>query len=273
METLLLATDFSKPADNAAEYAAHLARFLNARLVLVHAFSLPIGGYDIAAPLETIFDMQKKALERLKLIREQLISHSYDFGIEVHAELGTPFGVLEKAINKFSADMVVMGMTGEAGAIKEHFIGSNSMYAARNLPCPVMIIPENLQYKPIRAISLAAEMSGIEENTLIYSARDLANMFDATLEIVTVEKADKEKAWTTPESYSFVERRLKDTRHKQVHLREDNVAMALEYYFKFHNTDLVMVNPKQHSLFQKLFSESITRHLAFHSRVPLLVIH
>lgn len=273
METLLLATDFSRPANNAAEYAAHLARFLNARLVLVHAFSLPLGGYDMTAPLETMREMQAKALEKLKLIRDQLIAHSYDFGIETYAELGATGTVIADAATKLGADLLIMGMTGEAGVVKKHLIGSNALHAARHLSCPVLIIPEDVQYKPIRTISLAAEMQGMDEKTLLYAARGIASTFNAELEIVTVEKQDKEKVWTTPENYSFVERRLKGFRHKQVHLREDNVAQALEYYFKFHETDLVIVNPKKHTVFQKLFTESITRHLVFHSRVPLLIIH
>lgn len=273
MDTLLLATDFSKPANNAAEYAAHLARFLNARLVLIHAFSLPLGGYDMTAPLETIHELRAKALEKLGLIRDHLVGKSYDFGVETYAELGATSTVIDDVANKLSADLVIMGMTGEAGVLKKHLIGSNALHAARNMSRPVLIIPEDVEYRPIHTVSLAVQMQGIEEETIVYSARDIAGIFNADLEIVTVGKQDKEGVWTAPESYSFVERRLKGIRHKQVHLPEDNVALALEYYFKFHQTDLVIVNPKHHTAFQKLFAGSITKHLAFHSRVPLLVIH
>jgi nucleotide-binding universal stress UspA family protein len=273
METIIVATDFSKPANNAVEYAAHLARFLNAKLVLVHSFSLPLGGYDMAAPLETFSDMRNKAIEKLKVIRDLLIGHSYDFGVECHAGLGSTLEVLKEAKDAYSAEMIVMGMVGEAGRIKEHLIGSNTLRVARDLSLPLFIIPEGVQYNPIHNICLAAVMKGIESNTLVYSARDIAKLFDATLEIVTVEKPAEEVVWEKPENYSFVERRLADTRHKLVHLREHNTELALEYYFKYHETDLVIVHPKKHSLFQKLFSGSITKHLAFHIRKPILVLH
>lgn len=272
MNTLLLATDFSKSADNAAEYAAQLARFLNARLIIVHAFSLPLGGYDVTAPLETISEMRANAIKKLELLRGQLTSNNCDFGIDIRAELGFVFEVIKDAAGELKVGLIVMGMNGEADPVKKHLIGSNTLQAARNLACPVLIVSEEVRYKPVHTVSLAADMKDIKGKRLLYSARGIAGVFNAALEVVTVEKR-KEKVWTRPGSYSFVDRRLKDTQHRQVYLRDDDVALALEYYFKFHETDLVIVNPKKHSVFQKLFSESITKHLAFHSRVPLLVIH
>jgi nucleotide-binding universal stress UspA family protein len=42
MRTILVATDYSKPARNAAFYALHLANALKANIDLCHAFGLPI---------------------------------------------------------------------------------------------------------------------------------------------------------------------------------------------------------------------------------------
>ena len=273
METIIAATDFSKAANNAVDYAASLARFLDARLVLVHAFSPPLGGYDMAAPLETLSDLRNDATDKLKVIRDQLICNGYNFRIDCKAGLGSVVEVINEEVNTYSADLVVMGMAGEGAKIKEHLIGSNTLRVADRLSHPLLVISEQVHYKPIHNVCLAAEMKGLDGSTLLYLARDVANMFDATLEVVTVEKPDKEGKWEKPENYSFIDRRLANTRHKQVTLREDKVALALEYYFKFHETDLVMVNPKKHNIFQKLFSGSITRHMAFHISVPLMILH
>ncbi len=271
METILVATDFSKPANNAVEYAANLARFLNSKLVIVHGFSLPLGGYDMAAPMVTISDIRRNAVENLELIRDELVRKSYDPGIEIYAELGTTMDVIRDTANKCGAELIVMGMVGEAGRIKQ-YIGSNTLQVARELSIPLLIISEHVNYKPVHHICLAAELDKIEESTLLYSARGIANTFGATLEIVTVETAEKPKAHS-PEVYSFIESRLHNTKHKQVLIHENDKAQALEYYFKFHETDLVIVNPRKHNFFKELFSASITRHLAFHVKVPLLVIH
>jgi nucleotide-binding universal stress UspA family protein len=272
METILVATDFSKPANNAVAYAAHLTRFLNSKLIIVHAFSLPLAGYDAAAPLATIDEMRGYAMEKLKLLKAQLTLGGFDTGIELYAELGTTVNVLKDMANTCGAELVVMGMTGEAGKIKRHFIGSNTLKAASDLSLPLLVISEQVNYKPVQTISLAARLDGLEKSTLLYSARDVAATFGAVLEIVTVEQTGKEQP-RSAEIFSFIEKKLGDTKHKLVFLREADDALALEYYFKFHETDLVIVNPRKHSFFKDLFSESMTRHLAFHMKVPLLVLH
>ena len=271
METILVATDFSKPGNGAVEYAAHLARFLNSKLVIVHAFKLPLGGYDIEAPLAVVSEIRRNAIKSLELIRDEITRNSYDPGIEIYAELGTTMEVIKDTANTCGAELIVMGMTGAAGRIKQ-YIGSNTLQVARELNIPLLVISEHVSYKPVHHICLAAELDKLEENTLLYSARGIAKTFGATLEIVTVETAEKPKVHS-PEVYSFIESRLHDTKHKQVLIHESDKALALEYYFKFHETDLVIVNPKKHNFFRDFFSSSITRHLAFHVKVPLLIVH
>lgn len=273
METILVTTDFSKPANGAVEYAAHLARFFDTKLVIVHAFNLPLGGYDMAATLETIAGLRREAMDKLKVIKDHLTSNGYDPGIEIYADPGPVYTVINDAANTCGAELVVMGMTGEAGKIKQHLIGSATLNTARELSLPLLIIPESVSYKPVKNICLAAVIDGLEKSTLLYSARAVAKLFGAELEIVTVEPADKEQKAHSPEAYSFIEKRLQDTKHKQVFLHEDNEALALEYYFKFHETDMVIVNPRKHSLFGSLFARSVTKHLSFHCRVPLLILH
>lgn len=273
METIIAATDFSKPANNAAAYAAQLAKFLNTRLVLVHAIPMPVGGYDMTAPLSTFAGMKGNADQRLQELKEQLIRNSYDSGISYHSELGSVQNIIHDVSEVYDADLIVMGMTGEAGALKQQIIGSNTLKAARNLRRPLLVIPEGVTYKPIRHICLAADTSHLSDGTLIYSARDIAQLFNAELELVTVEPPSGDEKWQAGEVASFVESRLHTIRHKRVILREDSTATALEYYFKFHDTDLVIVHPEKHTLFQKLFSERITKRLVYHTRVPLLVLH
>ncbi len=272
METILVATDFSKPANGAVEYAAHLARYFSAKLVIVNAFKMPLQGYNALSPLSVAAELRQDSENKLNLIRNNLIGRSYDFGIETGAELGDTVTVLEDIVNTYSADLVVMGITGEGSVVKEKLIGSTAISAARKLRVPVLIVPEKVDYKTIRRISLACDLENIEESTLLYSARSFAGLFDAELEIVTVQKNVNDIQKMENENHLIIEKRLNTVKHKQVFLKEENVEITLEYYFKFHDTDLVIVNPKKHGLFERLFSGSVTRHLAFHSRVPLLII-
>lgn len=272
MQTLIAGTDFSKPANNAVDYAAQLARYFSARLILVNAFQMPLQGYNSLSPLSVASELQRHSESQLDLLKSTILRSSYDFGIEIYASLGRASSVLKEVVNKYTGDLVVMGMTGEGIALKETFIGSSVISASKELKVPVLVIPQGLSYKPIRRISLACDLEHIEESTLLYSARYFAKMFDAELEIVTVQNKDNEAVTSHSDVYSFVEKTLESVKHKQVFIKEDNVMKGLEYYFKFHETDLVIVNPKKHRLFEKLLNGSVSKHLAFHSTKPLLFI-
>lgn len=272
METILVATDFSKPANGAVEYAAHLARYFSARLVIVNAFRLPVQGYNSFAPLNLASEFRTDSENKLHLVRDHLIRNSYDFGIETTAEPGDAVTVVNGIVNRQSVDLVVVGMTGEGSALKEKLIGSTSVSLAKKLKVPVLIVPERHEYRSVRRISLACELEHVEESTLIYFARAFARLFDAELEIVTVEESTNKEPAHSPDRYSFIDKKLQGIKHRNVLLHERSKTLALEYYFKFHETDMVIVNFRKHNVFKSIFSESVTKHLAFHCRVPLLVL-
>jgi len=273
METIIVGTDFSSPANNAVNYAAELAKFFNAKLIIVNGVSLPVGGYDSGAPLDMISVLQETSLNQLNELKKEIIKKNYDFGIECISEVGSSFGVIKDVAARYSAELVVMGMTGEGGFLKKHVLGSSALRVAHDLTIPLFIIPEAASYHRIRQICFACDMDKVEETTLLHTAKYFATVFDAEIELVTVKKNRDDVAWNRGDTYSFIEKRLQNTKHKNVYIKDDNVSQALEYYFKFHKTDLVMVNPKKHGIFQSFFTESVTKSLAFNVEVPLLIIH
>lgn len=273
METIIVGTDFSLPAKNAVNYAVGLARHFSAKLVLVNAYSLPVGGYNSMVPLDMISVLQESSASALQELKQEIIKNNYDFGIECLSQVGTPYGAIKDAVTKYSGDLVVMGMVGEGSFLKRHIMGSTAISVARDLEIPAFIVPEAARYNKIKNICFACDVDRIEEGTLIYTARDFAEIFGAELELVTIDVPGKELVNAPSETYTFVEKRLRGIKHKQVHIADTDVSKALEYYFKFHTTDLVMVNPGKHNLLQRMFTESITKSLAYTLETPLLAIH
>ena len=65
MNTIIVPTDFSPAADNAAEYAAKLAQRLNASVLLLHVYQLPVPMTDYPVLMVTVEDLKKGAEEGL----------------------------------------------------------------------------------------------------------------------------------------------------------------------------------------------------------------
>lgn len=274
METILVATDFSPAANNATDYAAHLARFFSARIVLVNAYPFPPANYEMGFSLPVVSAIKESAEERLEQVKRELCEkHKCDFDITWVAEMGAPFDVIEAVARDQNADLIVMGVVGEAGPIKQSFMGSTALKVARSLKLPSFIIPEHAQYKPVRRISLACDFDHTEDTNLPYVARYFSKIFDAELEIVNVEKPEEEISVEKAKSNFYLEKKLENVNHKTVFITGTSIDKELEQYFATHDTDLVMVQPKKHNVFYYLFHDSITSELAFHLQVPLLAVH
>lgn len=274
MATILIATDFSPAAGNAVEYGVHLAKFFDARIVLVNAYPVPATDYETGFSTEMINSLQHGAEEELEKLKKEICEKYHrDFEIECTAQMGFPKEVLLSAVQKYDADMVVLGITGHAGKIKEHIIGSTAIKSARHLEVPVFIIPEHVSYKPIRKIAFACDLERTEESDIVYITKYFANIFDSELEVIYIEKPLEELSVAKSVSSQFVEKKLESVKHKTVYCTDKDTGHGLRDYFKEHPADLIIVNPKKHSVFHNLFHESVTKELAFHSSVPILTIH
>lgn len=274
MDTILIATDFSPAAKNATEYGVQLAKFFNARLVLVNAYPIPPTDYETGFSAEMISALQKGSEEALDNLKKEIIEkHGRDFGIDCLAQMGFPYEVIDNACKHFSADLVVMGIKGHAGALKEHVIGTSAVRVARHLQIPAFIIPEDVKYHRIRTIAFACDLDKTEETDLAYVAKYFANVFEAELDVVNIENPGKELSTAKSKTFNFLEKKLESIKHKTVYSTDKDPAQGLRDYLKAHPADLVITNPKKHNIFHNLFHESVTKELAFHLDCPILTIH
>lgn len=274
METILVPTDFSPSAKNAAEYALELADFFDAKIILVNAFSVPIANTDTMFPLDVVMPLHSVALKNLEFFKnELLLKNDNNIDIECIAEMGSPYEIISLISKKYSPDLIVMGITGEAGIIKEHIIGSSAVKVARNIEISTFIIPQGVKYQPIHHISFACDMEKSGQISLINIVKSFCKIFDAELEIVNVEGPEEEVSYEKARTSVYIEKKLENVKHKIVYVSENKVSKGIEDYLESVPTDLLITNPKNHNIFHTLFKENVTNELAFNVHLPILAIH
>lgn len=274
METILVPTDFSEAADNAVKYAVGLAKYFDAKIVLLNAFSVPYVMYEPAFQPDLIPVFYEASKERLGEVRDKIRSMTNNrMKVECISECNTAFEAIASTVAEKDIDLIVMGIVGEAGNFKERFIGSTAITVARKMDIPTFIIPQTVKFDPIRKITFACDLKGTEETGQIYVARLFSKIFEAELEVVNVgspmEKMSSDKALT----YLYIEDKLHDQKHQIYHVNGDDPVTELQNYFKTYPTDLVMVSPKKHGIIYNLLNHSVTTNLAFHLKKPILAIH
>lgn len=137
MKTILVPTDFSATAKNAALYAIGLAKQVGAtKVVLYNAYEAVVPSISIDPTIPSIMPVD---LETYKSISEtgltsfaEELSHVCDdtIAIEKLCNLNTLVNGISEAITTTGAELVVMGITG-GNVLEENLIGSNTVDVAK----------------------------------------------------------------------------------------------------------------------------------------------
>jgi nucleotide-binding universal stress UspA family protein len=137
-QRILLATDFSKPAERAYAYTARLAKVLNAKTVILNVLEGP-PGLDREFPVNTVFIKQiqeESDREMAKLVR---VAEKDGLTCESRQVYGGPAACIAKVAGEVAATLIVMGTHGHTGWSRL-LLGSNAEAVVREAPCPVLTV-------------------------------------------------------------------------------------------------------------------------------------
>ena len=140
IRSILVPTDFSRDAEVAIEAAHRLLAPLekDARLILLHAFNLPIE-YTAYGPIPTSVNYLKdaglEAERRLEEMRERLEREG--LALETVAREGDPAAVITDEAARREVDLIAMGTHG-GSALRHLLLGSTAERVLQHAPCPVM---------------------------------------------------------------------------------------------------------------------------------------
>src|ERR1700754_4180112 len=169
MKTIIVATDFSPAAENAARYALHFAKNIKAGIKLYHAFKVPAEApmaAHVAWPLEdyqTIKDEVTTDLSSLakKLSNEErAVSQPSSFHPEINygSQVGPVTDVACNFIGEEKSPLLVMGTWG-GGELGRVFLGSNSKEMIDKARFPVLLVPTDATYNGLKKIAFATDLS------------------------------------------------------------------------------------------------------------------
>jgi nucleotide-binding universal stress UspA family protein len=149
LNAVIYATDFSLYSQNAGFYAALLAQYLAAKLLVAHAFTLS----QAALEVEIHGDLISQQRRDLKVLLNQKISTLAAKSIEAVPILldGDPKEVIPKLADQYKPSLLVLGSHG-GGWVERGIIGSVAERILRSTRWPAMTIGP--QVKPATSRTL-----------------------------------------------------------------------------------------------------------------------
>jgi len=272
IKTILVATDFSKSAKNAALYAVEMAKALDADLILFYAYHVPaayIRGEAILTTKETNRQLTK-ALEA----EAERIDPSSQLSINIISkESKTLAGILAEA-KAADADLVIIGMK-DLGHHRRQVFGSTATALINQINIPFLVIPETAKYSIPRIITLASDIDEeIETNIhLLYFLRQMAEHFDSSIHVVRVIRGKWNMAdESTNPTIHRLNHLLANLEVKYEYSNNSNITDGLIDLVKKNKSDLLVMIPHKHDLMERIFFKSESKDMLFHTQVPLLLL-
>jgi nucleotide-binding universal stress UspA family protein len=266
MKTIIAPTDFTEVSLNAVNYAADLALDLNAKLLLMHVVSVTIPSIP-ELPIPAGSYLQENCEELLNELRNTILARTNN-AIEVTtSQLTGDFSYeLKQTCLKVQPFAVVMG-SHMPGMFERFLFGSATLNMMVHLPYSVMVIPGNLNYKPIKKIAFATDLKGIY-NIPLEEIESIARSFDASLSVVHVTR-DGDYAHESIAEKTLLQHRLKEFKPQFYFIHDKTVEAGIEKFIGENKIDLLLLLPKKHSWFHK----SQSRQVILHLMVPAMAIH
>jgi nucleotide-binding universal stress UspA family protein len=271
MKTILAATDFSKPARNAINYAFELARKSGAKLILFHAYQAPVIVSEMPLVVPSLLEIEENCTNYLKKIRKSLLARKgkkVQIGIVCFCGFSADEIYLYTLENK--VDLVVMGMQG-AGYLKEKIMGSVTTDVIRTTEVPVLTIGEKIKFKNIKKIVLASDGQGISKMSALKSLEEIQMLFKSKLFILNV--VEEGNTHTENAAEKKLKRYLKNAEYVNYSLPGKTIVESINDFTITEEIDLIVMIPRTHALLDRIFNERKTKQMAFHTSLPLLTIH
>lgn len=139
---ILLPTDGSKFADDAADQALWLASVSGAEIIVLSVIETNfVVGLPAVETTESITNMLKKEAERnIKKVTDKAIKEEYEIKITSMIEEGSPSKkILEISEEIDDIDLIVLGTSGKSG-FDRFILGSVANNVVRSAKCTVLVV-------------------------------------------------------------------------------------------------------------------------------------
>ena len=274
MKTLIVPTDFSPVAINAMNYAAEMALSIDASLLLVHVYQVPVTISDVPVVLVPVEELKSTSEARLSDLKKGLQRFTND-RIRIYTEsvLGDTIDQLKALCERIRPLVVVMGTHGAGGGWERRIMGSTTLSAIRHLKSPVMAIPPGTTFKGLKKIGLACDYKDVMHSMPIELIRNILSAFPATLEVLNVDYNKEHFDAETPLESAHLESLLGNVKPNYHFLNNEDVTEGIMEFAETNNLDVIMVIPKKHRLWEGLFRKSNSGDMVEHSHIPVMALH
>lgn len=275
MKKILFPTDFSDAATNAFVHALEFAKVVNAELILLHTFEIPV--YDsqffpenyasIYSSIELAkFEMFKDEIPKLRTIAAE--RNLEDIAIKHRLMDGDLIYNLKNAVEEDNIDFVIMG-TNSVSDWTKFFTGSNTESVISGVEVPVLCVPIDAKYKKVKTIGFTTRYREKDKKELKKILK-IAKKTDAKVKSLYVKTSNSD---VTEEIRKEFEKEFAGENVEFLVLPSDDVKETILDFVLYKDIDILTTITHKRSFFESLFDSSFSKKISKEVHIPILVMH
>ncbi len=266
--SILVPTDFSASAKAAAHYAAQLALQMKAKVILLSVVEMDTSEVVLHNWKKLENQLKRSAKRDLEKLIKEVKSKATDLDVSYDIAAGIPMQeVIERYAREKKVNLIVMGTKGATG-LRKILRGTNTARVIEHSSVPVIAIPAKATFKQLKKIVYATDLKNVVKE--IQSLSALASLFQAEILILHTVPAKG-----TGRLNKKLEPEIIEAAHYSAisyhQVSNDRVTQAISRFVDEKQADMLAMFTHELDFYEKLFGKSVTRTMAFESRVPLLV--
>lgn len=260
MNNILVPTDFSSSADIALRFALKLADRFSTKLFILNSYEIPHSGATMMVSINDL--LQEESVKGLERLKERVEEDYPELEVQTISMMGALDVCVQKAIDEFNCNLVVMGTTGATG-IEGKLFGSNTASMIRNISAPLIVLPHDAEINDPCKIAITTDFKFGIDDEIYNPAREFALNFGSNISFINVTTEYKEEQLDEMEKKFGMDVDF---------VYNENVEEGIKEYLSDKKVDLLVVVAEKHNIFHSIFKPSHSKMMARELNIPMMIL-
>ena len=265
MSFIICATDFKEAALNAIHYSCGLCRQYNCELIILHSQSIS------NKIVKVIHKTDVETMDKMNNLVKKVRLYYPDVTINGEVLSGNVIESLHNyTLKKGDPLLVVVG--NNYNPENPAFMDGNLLQIFKNLKCPVVAIPTNKTFQPLKKICFAFDnnIHGAES-----ALRDLTRFVVArNVQLhVIIGWADGISRDNLPEIYPAADKIISAAKPVHHFINMKNLNSEINDFAVKHHMDWLAILPRHRSYVSELVHKSHTQYMINNTDFPIMALH
>jgi len=267
MRYILLPTDFTASAWNAARYALGMFQKPGVRFYIIYLENTNRQYRAVnqqSDDRDADLQLWKRKLEKTIAPYQEVVTlhRSHKF-----------IDNIRKAVSENHIELMVLSAV-YAHNSRDNLKKNNVKEIVTRVKCPTVIIPVDFKYKKLKQLALLSDFNFKHRARATKTVAKFIEVAQAHLNILQLSTASVPLSIAQTTNKTFLQDALETTTHSFHFVTDTSMGEALQLFINSKHVDMVILFAKHINLSENiLFAPVQDRHINYHKNMPFLIIH